>query len=103
MRDLVLESGLSAASVGRVGEALSSIFAYAVHEDILEANPVHGLAHPLTWKSRRRMFSDSALKLLWDALVLHFVPHTPGESTPQDPLSAARSPHLPGRQGWRAR
>lgn len=87
MRNLATDSGLAAASVGRVGEVLSGIFAFAVHEDRIESNPVAGLAHPLTWSSRERRFSDASVKILWDVLVLHSKPILPGEFLPEDPIS----------------
>lgn len=65
MRDLVMESGLSAASVAGVGSLLQSILQYAVNEERLEANPAIGLAQPLAIPSRERMFSDEGLRLLW--------------------------------------
>lgn len=87
MRDLAADSGLAASSVGRVGEVLSGIFAFAVNEDRIESNPVAGLSHPLSWNSRERRFSDASLKVLWDILVLHSKPILPGEIVPEDPLS----------------
>ena len=87
MRNLAADSGLAASSVGRVGEVLSGIFAFAVHEDQIESNPVAGLSHPLSWRSRERRFTDDALKLLWDMLVLHSKPILPGEVLPEDPQS----------------
>ena len=65
MRDLVIDSGLSAASVAGVGSLLQSILQYAVNEDRLEANPAIGLAQPLAIESRERMFSDEGLAVLW--------------------------------------
>ena len=65
MRNLVMESGLSAASVAGVGSLLQSILQYAVNEERLEANPAIGLAQPLAIPSRERMFSDEGLALLW--------------------------------------
>ncbi|MDE2134993.1 MAG: tyrosine-type recombinase/integrase [Alphaproteobacteria bacterium] len=87
MRDVAADSGLAPSSVGRVGEVLSGIFAFAVHEDRIESNPVAGLSHPLSWVSRERRFSDTALKALWDMLVLHSKPILPGEFLPEDPQS----------------
>lgn len=87
MRDLATDSGLAASSVGRVGEVLSGILAFAVHEDILEANPVIGLSHPLAYESRTRRFSDASLKVLWETLVLHSEPRVLGEANGVDPIS----------------
>lgn len=69
MRDLAAESGLRPASIATVGGVLSNIFAYAVHEDQLEANPVLGLTRPLAVDSRTRMFDDRALGVLQRALI----------------------------------
>jgi integrase len=87
MRDLAAESGLAASSVGRVGEVLSGIFAFAVHDDRIEASPVTGLSHPLSWNPRERRFGDDALKALWDIFVLHSGARLPGEIVPEDPIS----------------
>lgn len=87
MRDLAADSGLAPSSVGRVGEVLSGIFAFAVHEDLIEASPVLGLSHPLSWSPRERRFSDDALKTLWDTLVVNSKPRMPGEIVPEDPIS----------------
>ena len=65
MRDLVMESGLSAASVAGVGSLLQSILQYAVNEERLEANPAIGLAQPLAIPSRERMFNDTGLGVIW--------------------------------------
>jgi integrase len=87
MRDLATDSGLAASSVGRVGEVLSGIFAFAVYEDLLESNPVTGLAHPLSYKSRQRLFKDDALKSLWDVLVLRSSPCSDSDTNKNDPVS----------------
>lgn len=87
MRDLAADSGLAPSSVGRVGEVLSGIFSFAVHEDLIEASPVLGLSHPLSWSPRERRFSDTALKLLWDTLVVNSKPRMPGDIVQEDPIS----------------
>lgn len=87
MRDLAADSGLSAGSVARVGETLSSIFGFAVHDDRLEINPVAGLTHPLALVSRERRFDDEALKTLWKTFVLHSTPRDDGLQNPADPTS----------------
>ncbi len=75
MRDFATDCGLSAASIARVGDTLSCIFGFTVHEDRIEANPVRGLAHPLTPVSCcERRFEDDALAKLWDVQVLHSTP-----------------------------
>lgn len=70
MTDLAAKSGLSAPSVARIGEVLSSVFGFLVHTDRREDNPVARQAHPLSLKgtSRDRRFSDDSLKKLWTAL-----------------------------------
>jgi integrase len=65
MRDLVMESGLSPASVAGVGSLLQAILGYAVNEERLDANPAVGLAQPLALTSRERMFTDHGLAVLW--------------------------------------
>lgn len=87
MRDLAADSGLAPSSVGRVGEVLSGMFAFAVHEDLIEASPVLGLSHPLSWTPRERRFSDQALKTLWDILVINSKPRMPGDIVDEDPIS----------------
>jgi integrase len=68
MRELASEGDLSADSVASVGRTLSSILAFAVHEDRLPSNPVSGLTRPLQLKPRDRMFSDGALRAIWVSL-----------------------------------
>ncbi|HKQ10249.1 MAG TPA: tyrosine-type recombinase/integrase [Rhizomicrobium sp.] len=87
MRDLAADSGLAPSSVGRVGEILSGMFAFAVHEDLIEASPVLGLSHPLSWTPRERRFSDQALKTLWDTLAINSKPRMPGDVVDEDPIS----------------
>ncbi len=87
MRDLAADSGLSAGSVARVGETLSSIFGFAVHDDRLDANPMAGLTHPLALTSRERRFDNEALKTLWKTFVLHSAPRENGLLNPVDPTS----------------
>ena len=64
MRELVTDSGLSAASIADVGALLQAVLGFAVHEDRLDANPAIGLARPLAVTSRDRMFSDDALAVI---------------------------------------
>ena len=87
MRDVAANSGLAPSSVGRVGEVLSGMFSFAVHDDLIEASPVSGLSHPLAWKPRERRFTDRALKILWDTLVLNSEPRMPGDIVADDPIS----------------
>lgn len=81
MRDLVTESGLSAASVAAIGAVLQGVMGFAVHEDRLEANPVLGLAKPLALISRERLFDDDALRTIWNAARIATQPREPGEKT----------------------
>jgi integrase len=64
MRELVTDSGLSAASIADVGALLQAVLGFAVYEDRLDANPAIGLARPLAVTSRDRMFSDDALAVI---------------------------------------
>ena len=68
MRGLATSGECSADYVASVGRTLGSIFAFAVHEERLDANPVSGLSKPLETVPRERMFSEAALKSLWLAL-----------------------------------
>ncbi len=68
MRTLVTRGDLSADYIASIGRTLSSVFAFAVHEERLDANPVFGLTKPLATVSRERMFDEDALKKLWQAL-----------------------------------
>lgn len=81
MRAFVLAGSLSAASIASIGALLHGVFAYAVQEERLEFNPMHGLARPIALTSRDRMFSDGALREIWDAAVLASTPRAPGEKT----------------------
>ncbi|MBA2588727.1 MAG: DUF4102 domain-containing protein [Alphaproteobacteria bacterium] len=78
MNGLAASSGLAAASIAKVGEVLSAVFAFAVHEDRLEHNPVRGLAHPLALTSRERRFDDVALAEIWRVFTVHSVPRPKG-------------------------
>ncbi len=60
MRELAV-SELSPASVANIGGVLSSLLAFAVNEDMLDANPAYGLTRPLAWDSRSRLFKDNSL------------------------------------------
>lgn len=79
MNGLASSGELAAASVARIGEVLSAVFAFAVHEDRLEHNPVRGLAHPLALTSRERRFDDVGLAEIWRVLTIHSVPHQKGD------------------------
>lgn len=64
MQSIVLEGKLSAASIASIGDVLRALFTYALHEDMVEANPTLGLTRPLTPQSRSRLFSDHALSVI---------------------------------------
>lgn len=68
MRGLITRGDLSPDYIASIGRTLSSIFAFAVHEERLDVNPVAGLTKPLATMHRERMFDDEALKKLWLAL-----------------------------------
>jgi len=87
MRDFVAASELAPATIARVGEVLSSVFGFAVHEDRLQGNPVAGLAHPLAVNSRERRFDDQALRILWNTFVLHSDGRQDGQAKASDPAS----------------
>lgn len=65
MRELASAGALSADTVSSIGRTLSSILAFAVYEERLEANPASGLTRPLALKQRERMFDDHALRTIW--------------------------------------
>ena len=79
MNSLAAGGDLAPASVAKIGETLSAIFAFAVHEDRIEHNPVRGLAHPLALTSRERRFDDAALATIWRILAIHSAPHEKGD------------------------
>jgi integrase len=87
MTELASMSGLSAPSVARIGEILSSVFGFLVHTDRLDDNPVAKLAHPLSLKgtSRDRRFSDDSLRKLWTTLCVanNAITGTPKEEVSQ--------------------
>lgn len=39
MQGLVLKGDLSASSIASIGDVLRAVFSYALHEDLIEANP----------------------------------------------------------------
>lgn len=78
MRSLVTERRLSAASAASIGGLLHSVMAFAVQEEMIDANPVVGLARPLALVSRDRMLDDSGLKLVWTIAVEGEQPRPPG-------------------------
>jgi integrase len=68
MRALATEGHLSADSVASIGRTLSSMLAFAVHEERLIGNPALGVTRPLALQPRERMFSEDALRKIWNAL-----------------------------------
>jgi len=81
MRNLVMDSGLAAASVASVGAVLHGVLAFAVLEERLESNPAFGLARPLALTSRERMFDDVALRALWRSAAQASEPRNLGDKT----------------------
>lgn len=69
MQSLVLKAELSAASIAAIGDVLRALFAFALHEDLVEANPTAGLTRPISPESRSRLFTDAALGQLLASLV----------------------------------
>jgi integrase len=68
MQGLVLKADLSAASIASIGDVLRALFAFALHEDLVEANPTAGLTRPISPESRSRLFTDAALARLLASL-----------------------------------
>lgn len=68
MRDRAASTRLAADTVASIGGTLSAIFAFAVYEERMEANPATGLTRPLALRSRDRTFNDDTIKSLWAAL-----------------------------------
>ena len=87
MRALATDSGLSPDTIASVGATLSGIFAFAVHEEHLEANPATGLTRPLALQSRDRLFDEDALAKLWRAL--DAARASAGDGEPEIALEAA--------------
>ncbi|WP_309630129.1 integrase arm-type DNA-binding domain-containing protein [Brevundimonas sp.] len=78
MRSLVTERRLSAASAASIGGLLHSVMAYCVQEEMLDANPVVGLARPLALVSRDRLLDEAGLKLVWEIALDGAHPRPPG-------------------------
>lgn len=78
MRSLVTERRLSAASAASIGGLLHSVMAFCVQEEMVDANPVVGLARPLGLVSRDRMLDDAGLRLVWDIARDGVQPRPPG-------------------------
>lgn len=69
MQGFVLKGGLSPSSIASIGDVLRAVFAYALHEDLVEANPTLGLTRPVTPESRARLFTEDALRKLLAGLM----------------------------------
>ncbi len=78
MRALVTERHLSAASAASIGGLLHSVMAYCVQEEMIDANPVVGLARPLALVSRDRLLDEAGLKLVWEIALDGARPRPPG-------------------------
>ncbi len=68
MKELTDTTELAPASLASVGAIVQAILQYAVLEEKIESNPALGQARPLALTSRDRMFSDTALKVIWEAI-----------------------------------
>lgn len=62
MQGFVADGRLSASSIAAIGDVLRAFYAYALHEDLVEANPTLGLTRPLEPQSRARLFEEDALR-----------------------------------------
>ena len=69
MHGLVRAGKLSASSIASIGDVLRALFAYALANDWVEANPTVGLTRPITPQARERFFSDDALGRIMTSLV----------------------------------
>lgn len=78
MRSLITERGLSAASAASVGGLLHGVLAYCVQEEMIDANPMVGLARPLALVSRDRLLDEEGLRLVWDIALDGAQPRPPG-------------------------
>ncbi len=65
MRSLVTDRHLSAASAASIGGLLHSVLAFCVQEEMIDANPMVGLARPLALVSRDRLLDEPGLRLVW--------------------------------------
>lgn len=65
MGDIVKRGRVSA---GRARAALSSLFAWAIAQGLVEANPVIGTENPDPGVRRERVLSDAELVAIWSAL-----------------------------------
>lgn len=64
MQGFVIRGDLSASSIAFIGDVLRALFSFALHEDMVEANPTAGLTQPIAKESRSRLFADEALRQL---------------------------------------
>ncbi len=68
MNGFVLEGRLSPSSIAAIGDVLRALFAYALSEDLIEANPTAGLTRPVTPESRTRRFTEASMQAILAAL-----------------------------------
>lgn len=61
MQGLVAAGKQSPASIACVGDVLRALFTYALHQDLVEANPTMGLTKPIAPEPRTRRFDAAAL------------------------------------------
>jgi integrase len=68
MGGFVRAGTLSASSIASIGDVVRALFAYALHEDMVEASPALGLTRPIIPESRSRRFGDEAMGVILAAL-----------------------------------
>ena len=66
--DHLASSGLSAAAVNGCGAVLRLVLSYAMHRELIDANPAFGVATPFEIASRDRVLSKKDLAAVWTAL-----------------------------------
>lgn len=67
--DALSSSGLSPAAMNGCGAILRLVMSYAVHTELIDANPAFGVATPFETQSRDRVLSRDELARIWQALV----------------------------------
>ncbi len=66
--DALSSSGLSPAAMNGCGAVLRLVLSYAVHTELIDANPAFGVATPFETQSRDRVLSRNELARIWEAL-----------------------------------
>jgi len=61
-------SGLSPAALNGCGAVLRLVLSYAVHIELIDANPAFGVATPFETQSRERVLSREELACIWTTL-----------------------------------